>query len=186
MWKLGVDEFNAKRISRIKSHLRDGGDLWIGTDDADLRNTALAQQGELEHHRTSRTGCVLPAMATGEGDMGLIQQLNRGKQIYLPMNGEPNEGGLLTAKQYRFARMVSDIAVAEKDAAPGAPRQVMGVAEGSTWLGIIILYFAKVPGPLEVKAPMTFFTLSAMSRAAGTGVLAPAVMIIRETWIAIR
>ena len=70
MRKRGVDGFNANRIIRIKSHLRDVGEQWIGTDDSDLRNTDVIIQGETEHRRTHTTGCIRSVETTGEGGYG--------------------------------------------------------------------------------------------------------------------
>ena len=186
IWKRGVGEFNAKRISRIKSHPRDGGELWIGTDAADMRHTEVVQQSELEHQRIRRIGCVLAIKATGKGDVDIIRKLNQYKQIFLSRDGAPRDGGFLTVKQYRFVRKVNEVAVAEPNDAPGVFQQSVEAIEGSTWLGIIMLYFAKVPGPLDVKVPMAFFLLSVMGRAAGNGALVPIAMAIRASRIALR
>ena len=186
MWKRGADEFNANRISRIKSHLRDGGELRIGTDDSDLRNTAVIIQGDMEHHRTHTNGCILSMKTTGDGDMDLIQQMNLDKQVFLSRNGEVHDGGLPTVKKYRYVRKVTEMAVADPDTTPGLFQQAMGVAESSTWIGLIALYFEKVPGPMSVKVPMTLFLLSVVSRADGSGALAPMMIIVRTVWIVLR
>ena len=156
MWQRGVDEFDASRVSRIKSHLLDGGELWIGTEDSDLRNTSVIVQGDMEHRRTHTNGCVLSIKATGEGDVGLIQLLNVAKQVFLSRNGEAHEGGLPTVKQYRYVRKTTEIAAADPNTPHGVFQQALEVVEGATRMGVIALHFAKIPGPLAVKVPMTF------------------------------
>ena len=80
MWKSGASEFAAPKIRRIKSYLKEGGEIWIGTEDNDVRNAAAIQHGGVEQLRTRKDGCALPGKPTGEGDTDAISRLNLDNQ----------------------------------------------------------------------------------------------------------
>ena len=67
MRKSGESEFTSPKISRIRAHLEEGGEIWIRAGDADIRNTSAIQHGGHDLPRTHKDGCVLSVKPTGGG-----------------------------------------------------------------------------------------------------------------------
>ena len=136
MWKSGDDEFTASKISRIKKHLKEGGEMWIRTDPQDARNSAVVKLGSDDHLRTHKSGCVLSIRATGEGDPDVISKLNTDNKIYLARDGIRHET-LLTATAYLLVRAKTELEMAGSNT-DLAPSPTLELVAGTTWLGDII------------------------------------------------
>ena len=113
MWRRGLGEFTSSKIIRLKHHLGDGSEAWVSTDINDLRATAVVRFGQSEHQRTNKEGCALSAHATGEGDVDVISQINRGRQVYLSRT-RTSHATLLTVHSYKFIRKTIELAVSEE------------------------------------------------------------------------
>ena len=184
-WRTGLDEFATKKISYFKTHLKEGGEIWIGTDPHDDRVTAVAKKGEGDHNRTQKEGCISSVVPTGEGDVDLIRQLNLDKQIYMSRTGVPHDS-LLAVRRYKYVRRTNEVIVVDQATGSQVTRDVVAVAKGSSWMGIIVFYVMRIPCPMVVKVPVLFFAISAVSRAAGSGALAPLRSVLRAAWIMVR
>ena len=68
MCRNGENAFTTAKISRIKAHLGDGGELGVGGDSSDVRAASATHQGELEHNRTHKDGGILSVKPMGERD----------------------------------------------------------------------------------------------------------------------
>ena len=68
-WRGGVNEFSTKRISYFKTFLKEGGEIWVSTNPDSYQNAAVIRQGEEEHARTHKEGCVISVLPTGGGDI---------------------------------------------------------------------------------------------------------------------
>ena len=112
MRRSGMGECATAKISRIKAHLHNGGELRIGVGTEERRTTAAIQQGKADHKRTHEEGRIRPAKTTGEGDMELMGRINSDQQIYLSRTGGPHER-LLTVQYYKFFPEMGEVAVAE-------------------------------------------------------------------------
>ena len=162
MWKNGELEFTGHKISRIKAHLKEGGEIWIGASSADARNTAAVVHGGRDHSRTTKDGCVLSAKPTGEGGPDVIRRLNLDQHVYLSRGG-PGHLTMLTANFYKYIRKPNEVAPFEPEVIIGVSRRVFDVAHGSSWVGLIIFYFARMHGPASVKLQCIILTVAAGS-----------------------
>ena len=133
--------------------MRDGGALWIGTDEVGRRNTAVIKEGLADRLRTHQNGCTLSVTATGEGALGPIRRMNIDKNAYLSRNGFRQEG-MLNVKFYRSARKVGAATSVAQGPIPSTTHQTVEVVRGSTWLGVSRFYLSRLPGPFDVEIPL--------------------------------
>ena len=185
MWKNGELEFTGPKISRIKAHLKEGGEIWIGTISKDARNIAVVVHGGLDHSRTTKDGCVLSAKPTGEGGPDVIRRLNLDQHVYLPRGG-PDHLTILTVKFYKYIRKSNEVAPFVSEASIGIFQRVFDVVRGSPWAGLIIFYFTRMPVPASAKLPCIIFVVAAGSSIFGLGFLSPLWYVFRDGWILMR
>ena len=121
---------------------------------------------------------MLSATATGEGDMDLIGRLNRDGEIYLSRSDTPHES-LLTVRHYKYIRMTGEMTVVGKEGPSGAASEVVGVAQGSSRLRIVILYPTQIPVRASIKIPTLFRLIALVIRTIGIGDFTPIWSILR-------
>ena len=139
MWESGDGEFTVSKISYLKKHLNEGGEMWIRADPSDARNMAVVKHGGGEHLGTHKSGCVHSVQATGEGDMDVIRMINQNKKIYVARDGVVRET-LLTMNAYLLVRAKTDVAVAEQDGSIGFPQQALGLSHQQWRLSSTLFY----------------------------------------------
>ena len=184
-WGSGLEEFSTKEINYFKTFLRDGGEIWIGTDPDDRRVEAAIRQGDEENQRAQREGCMLSVKPTCEGDVDLISQIDRDPKIFLPRTGNAHET-VLTVRYYKYVRKVGEVAVTDEDVPSRSLRDAVEVVKGTTWFGVVTFYITRMPGHMAVKIPLLLLVVSLISRFVGCGALVPLWTVLRAAWILIR
>ena len=74
-WQSGVEWLKAAKLSHLKAFLRDGGEVWLGTNSTEPHHTLKVVQCGDAHGRTFASGCQMSAKPTGGGDLELTAKV---------------------------------------------------------------------------------------------------------------
>ena len=173
------------QLRLVKNNAMIGESQIVYCDRNDHRNVAVIAQGEAEHQRTRKNGCVLSIRATGDGDMELMSRLNTDKAVYVSGNDNVHDE-LITVPAHKFIRETGEVAVAEPVAQSRIAQRFVEVAKGSPRLGVICFYTTQIPGPVAVKVPFFLLAIALISRTIGLGDFMPRMSILRAGWIVVR
>ena len=91
--------------------------------------------------------------------MDLASQLNVGKEVYFSRTDKMH-GRMLTVFQYKYNRKLTEVAALDDPTNVAVIQRAIIAVKDASWLGLISIYFARVPGPLSIKIPVIFFFFS--------------------------
>ena len=163
IWKIGEYHFAAARLGRLKNHLADGGMAWMGTTSPELNTSLVAKQGPGNHGRSTKEGCELSTIPTGEGGGGLTQTANLLKRGFTART-TVDQGALPNFRYYKIIK--KDDTAAQSDDADdgrdiGAPlTDLVTIVRGPSWFGLVLFYCAKVHGAMSFKIPGVILVLA--------------------------
>ena len=182
-WQSGVEGLTAKKLSRLKTTLRSGSELWLGTSSTEPQWTLKATQGPDDHGRTYVNGCQLSVTPSGDGAMDLIAKVNlAGGKVFIARTDEDHTE-LISFRHYMIVHKVDEISVIPEVTSMSVTAKLMEIVRGGSWFGIITFYVTQLPGPLAVKIPGLLLGIVSVSRTLGFGFLYPAIAVMRGRWL---
>ena len=142
MRKSGVPEFTASKLGKLKTHLAECGTLRLGATSTEFSNSLVPSQGPGSRGRSTREGCEMSMLPTGEWDAELMRLLNLRKSGFAARKAV-GRGDLLILRFYRKAdREDTDLLPkTETTVDQSALRDMVSVVRGSSWAGLFAFLF---------------------------------------------